>query len=40
MNHTTLLRETRAQKSEQQDSTLKEFGLERNSDEGPRAQGE
>jgi hypothetical protein len=40
MNHTTLLRETRAQKSEQQDSTRKEFGLERNSDEGPRAQGE
>jgi hypothetical protein len=33
MNHTTMLRETRGQKTDEQDSTLSEFGLEGAEDE-------
>jgi hypothetical protein len=33
MNHTTLLRETRGQKADQQDSSLNEFGLTGSSDD-------
>jgi hypothetical protein len=40
MNHTTLLRETRGQKAEQQESALEEFGLEEAEDEGGRAASE
>jgi len=40
MNHTTLLRETRGQKTEQQDSTLNELGLEGTPEDGRRASGE
>ena len=40
MNHTTLLRETRGHKAEEQDSTLNEFGMEEAEDEGGRARGE
>jgi hypothetical protein len=40
MNHTTLLRETRGQKAERQDSALEEFRLEEAEDEGGRATGE
>lgn len=40
MNHTTLLRETRGQKSDQQDSTLNELGMEGNQEDGRRAAGE
>jgi len=39
MNHTTLLRETRAQKADQSDATLNEFGLERAADDGRDASG-
>lgn len=37
MNHTTLLRENRSQRTEDQDATLNEFGLEEAEDEGGRA---
>jgi hypothetical protein len=40
MNHTTLLRETRGQKTDQQDSTLNELGLEGAPEDGGRASGE
>jgi hypothetical protein len=40
MNHTTLLRETRGQKTDQQDSTLNELGLEGAPEDGGRATGD
>lgn len=40
MNHTTLLRETRGQKSDQQDSTLNELGMEGSQEDGRRTAGE
>ena len=40
MNHTTLLRETRGQKADEQDSTLNEFGLEETPDDSGKASGE
>ena len=40
MNHTTLLRETRAQRADHSDSTLSEFGVEPAADEGREASGD
>jgi hypothetical protein len=40
MNHTTLLRETRGQKTDQQDSTLNELGLEGAPEDGEGAKGD
>jgi hypothetical protein len=40
MNHTTLLREARSQKADQQDSTLNEFGLEGTPDDRGKASGQ
>jgi hypothetical protein len=40
MNHTTVLQETRGQRTEEQDSTLNELGLEGTADDGGKASGE